>query len=216
MGRAIPIKNDPDQGGDMPSTSTFRVPKATLTGAYGAALQWYARRTYGEMPDTAYVLWHNRRVLKAIFGLEQKVAKFDALDPHLKTYAEMASAGAIGCTWCVDFGYFLAHRDGLDEAKVREVPRWRESEVFTELEREVMAYAEAMTATPPTVTDAMVESLRGQLGDAAMVELTMMVAIENERSRFNSAMGLASQGYSDACELPLAAPPAPTVESSTP
>ena len=34
----------------------------------------------------------------------------------------------------------------------------------------------------------------------------MMVAIENERSRFNSAMGLASQGFSDVCELPLAVP----------
>ena len=84
------------------------------------------------------------------------------------------------------------------------MPRWRESEVFTDLERDVMAYAEAMTATPPTVTDEMVAGLDERLGHAAVVELTMMVAIENERSRFNSAMGLASQGYSDVCELPLA------------
>ena len=188
----------------MTSTSKFRVPKAHITGGYGRALTWYARRTFGEVPDTAYVLWHNRKVLKAIFGLEQRVKKFDALDPHLKTYAEMASAGAIGCSWCVDFGYYLAHQEGLDLRKVREVPRWRESEVFTDLERAVMDYAEAMTATPPTVTDEMVAGLRRALGDAAVVELTAMVAIENERSRFNAAMGLASQGYSDVCELPLA------------
>ena len=49
----------------------------------------------------------------------------------------------------------------------------------------------------------LVASLDRQLGHAAVVELTMMVAVENERSRFNSAMGLASQGYSDVCELPL-------------
>ena len=188
----------------MPSTSTFRVPPATIRGLYGSALQWYARRTYGEVPDNAYVLWHNRKVLKAIFGFEQKVAKLDALDPHLQTYAQMASAGTIGCSWCVDFGYFLAHQDGLDERKVREVPRWRESDAFTTLERDVMEYAEAMTVTPPTVTDEMVASLRARLGDAAVVELTALVAIENERSRFNSAMGLASQGYSEVCELPLA------------
>jgi AhpD family alkylhydroperoxidase len=116
----------------------------------------------------------------------------------------MASAASIGCSWCLDFGYYLAHQDGLDEEKVRQVPRWRDSEVFTDLERDVMAYAEAMTSTPPTVTDEQVSRLREQLGDAAVVELTLLVAIENERSRFNSAMGLASQGYSDACELPLA------------
>lgn len=187
-------------------SSTFRVPKATITGAYGRALEWYARRTYGEVPDNAYVLWHNRPVLKAVFGFEQKVAKLDGLDPHLKTYAVMASAASIGCSWCLDFGYYLAHEDGLDEAKVREVPRWRDSSVFTDLERDVMAYAEAASATPPTVTDEQVAALRERLGDAAVVELTMMIAIENQRSRFNAAMGLASQGYSDVCDLPLAVP----------
>lgn len=190
----------------MTSTSRFRVPKAGISGGYGRLLTWYARRTYGEVPDNAYVLWHNRKVLKAILSFEQRVAKFDALDPHLRTYAEMASAGAIGCSWCLDFGYYLAHDKGLDLHKVREVPRWRESEVFTDLERDVMEYAEAMSATPPTVTDEMVARLRAALGDAAVVELTAMVAIENERSRLNAAMGLASQGYSDVCELPLAVP----------
>jgi AhpD family alkylhydroperoxidase len=183
--------------------STFRIPKAALDGAYGALLSRVARRMWGKVPDNAYVLWHNRPVAKAVFGFEQKVARWTALDPHLKAYAEMASAGVIGCSWCLDFGYFLAHTKGLDEAKVREVPRWRESEAFTDLERDVMAYAEAMTATPPEVTDEMVADLDRRLGHAAVVELTMMVAIENQRSRFNSAMGLASQGYSEVCELPL-------------
>ena len=186
--------------------SSFRIPKARIDGAYGAVMTRVVRRMWGQMPDNAYVLWHNKPVLKAIFGFEQKVQKWTALDPHLKTYAEMASAGVIGCSWCLDFGYFMAHTKGLDEAKVRDVPRWRDSDVFTDLEREVMAYAEAMTATPPTVTDEMVARLDEQLGHAAMVELTMMVAIENQRSRFNSAVGLASQGYSDVCELPLAVP----------
>ncbi|MBS2939729.1 carboxymuconolactone decarboxylase family protein [Nocardioides sp. J2M5] len=184
--------------------SQFRIPKARLTGAYGALMTRVAKRTWGQVPDNAYVLFHHRPLTRAVFGFEQKVARWDALDPHLRTYAEMASAGAIGCSWCLDFGYFLAHTQGLDEAKVREVPRWRESGVFTDLERDVMAYAEAMTATPPQVTDEMVAALDARLGHAAMVELTMMVAVENQRSRFNSAMGLASQGFSDVCELPLA------------
>ena len=187
--------------------SSFRIPRARIDGAYGAVMTRVARRMWGQVPDNAYVLWHNRPVLKALFGFENKVQKWKALDPHLKAYAEMASAGVIGCSWCMDFGYFLAHTKGLDEAKVREVPRWRESDLFTDLERDVMAYAEAMTVTPPTVTDEMVAGLDRQLGHAAVVELTMMVAIENQRSRFNSAMGLASQGYSDRCELaPLAVP----------
>lgn len=187
------------------SRSSFRVPKAELTGLYGRVMSAYSRRLWGDVPDNAYVLFHNRKVLKAVFAGEAKAAKCDALDPTLKTLAVMASAASIGCSWCLDFGYFLSHQDGLDTAKVREVPRWRTSEAFSSLEREVMAYAEAMTATPPTADEAMVRSLTAQLGEPGVVELTYMVALENQRSRINAAMGLASQGFSDRCELaPLA------------
>ena len=186
--------------------STFRIPQAPLTGLYGKFLTLYARRTFGEVPDGAYVYFHHRKVMRAVLGFEGKVEKWDALDPTLKSYAELASAGVIGCSWCLDFGYFKARNDGLDLAKISEVPRWRESDVFTPLEREVLAYAEAMSTTPLTVTDEMTASLIAQLGVPAVVELTQMVALENMRSRFNSAAGLQSQGYSDVCELPLAVP----------
>ena len=186
--------------------STFRIPQAPITGLYGKLLTAYARRTYGEVPDGVHVYFHHQGVLKAVLGFERKVAKWDALDPTLKSYAQLASAGVIGCSWCLDFGYFMAHNDGLDLAKVREVPRWRESDVFAPVERDVLEYAEAMSTTPLTVTDEMTGRLIEQLGAPAVVELTQMVALENMRSRFNSAAGLQSQGYSDVCELPLAVP----------
>ena len=191
----------------MTTQSKVRVPKAELNGVYGRVMSVVAKKMWGEIPDVAYVMFHNKQVTKAVFGFEGKVKKFDKLDPTLSSYAQLASAAVIGCSWCLDFGYFMAHNEGLDATKVREVPRWRDSEVFTELERDVLEYAEAMTLTPPTVDDWMVEKLTDQIGVEAMVELTMMVAIENQRSRFNSAMGLASQGYSDRCELaPLPMP----------
>ena len=186
--------------------STFRIPKAPLTGLYGRFLRSYARRTWGQVPDNAHVYWHNRPVLKAILSFEGKVARWRSLDPHLKSCAQLASAGAIGCSWCLDFGYFLAHDAGLELATLREVPRWRESDAFGPLERAVLEYAEAMTVTPPTVTDEMVAHLVEELGAEAVVELTQVVALENMRSRFNCAAGLQSQGFSTVCELPLAEP----------
>ena len=183
--------------------STFRIPKAPITGLYGRMLTAYARRTWGQVPDNAYVLWHNKKVMKATFKHEQRIAKFDALDRDLSVLAQAVTAATVGCSWCLDFGYYLAHSEGMDLEKIREVMRWRDSEVFSPVEREVLAYAEAMSTTPLTVTDDMVGSLRGHLGDAAMVELTMMIAIENERGRFNSAAGLQAQGFSDVCEIPI-------------
>ena len=95
------------------------------------------------------------------------------------------------------------------EIKAREVPRWRESDVFTPLERDVMEYAEAMSQTPLTVTDELSARLLAQLGAPALVELTAYVALANLYARSNIALGVTSQGFSAACDLkPLAIPAA--------
>jgi alkylhydroperoxidase family enzyme len=119
----------------------------------------------------------------------------------------MAVAAQLGCSWCLDFGYFQAFNEHLDLDKAREVPRWRESVVFTPLECAVLGYAEAMTQTPPTVTDEMAAELLEQLGAAALVELTAFIALANMNARGNIALGIESEGYADSCDLkPLARP----------
>ena len=186
---------------DEARRSEARVPLEVPPTVFGRVMEWYSRRAYGDVLDTGLAMLHNRKVLKAVMGFERRVAGWDALDPNLKTLAQMASAAQIGCSWCVDFGWYAAHSEGLDVSRLEELPRWRDSEVFTPLERDVIEYSEAMTATPPEVTDELAVRLREALGDETFVELTMMVAVENERSRFNSALGLTSQGFKDRCEL---------------
>ncbi|HEX4191298.1 MAG TPA: carboxymuconolactone decarboxylase family protein [Marmoricola sp.] len=181
--------------------AAVRVPLREDQGLLGRLLGWYCRRAYGDVPDNALVLMHNRPILWSVLKFEGKVATWDRLDPDLKNLAQLASASVIGCSWCMDFGYYAAHSKGNDTSKLSEVPFWRESTVFTPVERRVLEYAEAMTVTPLEVTDAMTEALRADLGEDGFVELTMMVAVENERSRFNSALGLTSQGFKDSCEL---------------
>lgn len=179
-----------------------RVPIDQPPGVLGRLVGWLSRKLYGQAADNGFAMAHNRKVLLATLFHERRVAKFDRLDPGLKALAVMATAVEIGCTWCVDFGYFHADADGLDLAKLASVSNWREAENLTTVEKQVIAYAVAATATPPTVTDEMVEPLRAALGDDGLVELTMMIAIENERSRFNAALGLVSQGFSASCRLP--------------
>jgi alkylhydroperoxidase family enzyme len=188
-------------------TGNTRVPRAEVTGVYGAVLKKMSKRMFGEVPEPLGVMWHNRRVLKVGLGLGRKAAKWDECGKDLKSYAHMAVASLIGCTFCLDLGYFQAHNEGLDEAKAREVPRWRDSDVFTPLERDVMEYAEAMSQTPPTVTDEMSARLLDRLGAPAMVELTAWVALANQYARTNVALGIEAQGFSAACGLaPLAQP----------
>ena len=189
-------------------SSTTRIPKAEITGPYGYLVKRFSRKMLGEVPDGAAVMWHNRPVLMSLTAIGRKAQRWDQLDPNLKTFAHMATAAQIGCSFCLDFGYFQAHNEGLDEVKASEVPRWRESTVFTPLEREVMAYAEAMTDTPPRVTDEQSARLLDQLGAAALVELAAVVGFANLTARANTAMGIESQGFSKVCALPLAQPSA--------
>ncbi|GAA3611871.1 carboxymuconolactone decarboxylase family protein [Microlunatus ginsengisoli] len=179
-----------------------RVPIDQPPGLFAKALGWFAGKLYGQVPDNGWAMAANRKVLLATLSHERKIARFDAVPEELKFLAEMATAMEIGCSWCVDFGYFAAHRKGADIEKLRAVADWRESDRFSELERRVIEFAIAATATPGEVSDELVEPLRTALGDAGLVELAMVVANENSRSRFNSALGLVSQGYSAVCRLP--------------
>ncbi|KAF4407140.1 MULTISPECIES: carboxymuconolactone decarboxylase family protein [Streptomyces] len=183
-------------------TDDTRVPKAEITGLYGAVLKKATKKMLGEVPEPLGVMWHNRPVLRASMTLGRKANKWNKCDRNLKSYAHMAVASLVGCAFCLDLGYFQTRNEGLDEAKAREVPRWRESDVFTPLERDVLEYAEAMSQTPPTVTDELSARLLKQLGAPAMIELTSWIAMANQATRTNAALGIEAQGFAAACGLP--------------
>ncbi|MFF2520160.1 carboxymuconolactone decarboxylase family protein [Streptomyces sp. NPDC058086] len=182
---------------------TLRVPKAELP----VELREIMLKQLGAVPEPVEVLWNNPELAEANQEFSAKVATWNAADASLKTFAHMAVAAQVGCGWCLDINYFHALNQNLDLAKASQVPRWRQSEVFTPLERDVLEYAEAMTNTPTTVTDELSARLLDRLGPAAMVELTVFIGFANLATRCNTAHGITSQGYSDACEIPLAARP---------
>jgi AhpD family alkylhydroperoxidase len=172
-------------------------PPQTLAYRIGT---WFIRRRYGTMLDPGTAVAHNVPVARTYALLELQAERWRTLGPGLKDLAVLAAAAQIGCSWCLDFGYWEATmRHHLPAEKIRAVPAWREADVFTSLERLALEYAEAMTATPPAVTDELVAALRGQLTDAEFVELTAIIAVENLRSRINAALGLTAQGFKDRC-----------------
>lgn len=188
-------------------TGSPRITPAEITGVKGALIRRFAKKKLGQVPASVGVYWHNQQVMMSMSGLGAKVERWHSADEQLKSFAHMAVAAHVGCSWCLDFNYFESFNKDLDVAKAREIPRWHESDVFSPLEREVLAYAEAMTTTEPTVTDEMVASLVAQLGEAAVVELTAVIAFANFTTRGNVALGIESDGFADACGLaPLATP----------
>ncbi|MEU0007173.1 carboxymuconolactone decarboxylase family protein [Streptomyces sp. NPDC006314] len=182
---------------------TPRIPKATLP----TELKENLVRQLGAVPEPVEVAFNQPDVATSSLEFSGKAAQWNACDEGLKTFAHMTVAAQVGCSWCLDINYFAALNQNLDLNKASQVPNWRNSDVFTSLERDVMEYAEAMTNTPTTVTDELSASLLARLGPAALVELTVFIGFANLSTRVNTAHGVTSQGYSDACEIPLAKRP---------
>jgi alkylhydroperoxidase family enzyme len=162
----------------------------------------YSKRRYGAVLEPGLALLHNRKVLMTVIANENRVARWDTLNPTVKAVATLAAAAEIGCGWCLDFGFWESFHRGVDPIKLREISRWRRSTVYNGRERAAIMYAVAMTQTPPQVTDDMVGELRTRFTDAEVVELTATIALENQRSRTNTALGLTSQGFRDHCDVP--------------
>ena len=170
-------------------------------GLVSRLARWYSRRTFGQVVEPASAAALHRGVTLGWGALEITADRtWRRLDPHLAHLAIQAAAGAIGCSWCIDFGYYEGMEKGLDPSKVRDVARWRESSAYNAQEQAVLEYAEAASATPAGVSDSLVERLRRFFSDEEMVELAAWVALENLRSRFNAGLGLRSQGFADRCE----------------
>jgi len=68
----------------------------------------------------------------------------------------------------------------------------------------VIEYAARMSRTPVEVPATLFASLRQQLNEAQLVELTATIAWENYRARFNHAFDIEAQGFSEGafCALP--------------
>jgi len=174
-------------------------------GLLGRLAYRYARRRFGAVPEPFAVLRHHPRLFWAGALAESAAEKASTVLPRrLRELAVYRTATGVGCSWCVDFGTMLQRLDGLDVDRLRHIDEYADSPLFTPAERLAIAYADAMTAQPTTVTDDQVAALERELGRAGLVELTYAIALENQRARFNHALGIVDQGFTSgaACQIP--------------
>jgi AhpD family alkylhydroperoxidase len=145
-------------------------------------------------------------LLNAYGNLEQATAKLHRLDKRLGDLAELKAATLTSCEYCIDLGSQVARRrSGLSDEQLLALPRYRESRLFTELEKLVLDYAVGMSRTPVDVSDALFAKLYQHLDEGQLVELTHIIALENMRGRFNLALGIGAAGFSEGMVRPLPA-----------
>jgi AhpD family alkylhydroperoxidase len=166
-----------------------------------------AKRRFGEVPEPFAVAAHHPRLMVANAVHETLLESGSKkLPKNVRELAVFWTARTIGCSWCVDFGSMLQRLDGLDVDRLKYIDDYATSARYTDDERAAIAYADAMTTDPHTVTDEQVEDLKRRFGDGGVIELTYQIGVENMRARMYSALGITEQGFDsgDACRVPWA------------
>ena len=173
-------------------------------GLLGRFAYRFSRRRFGKVPEPVRVTAHHGKVLLGMGAMELALERSDLVDARLKKLAEMKVALVVGCEFCVDIGSMLGKGLGITDGQLRALPRFRESDAFSSVEKLVLEYAAGMTRTPAVVPDRLFGELREYFDEAQMVELTAAIAWENQRARFNHALGMGYQGFSEGsyCLLP--------------
>jgi len=163
-----------------------------------------SRRQLGRDVDPVAVYAHVPRLLVGYGMFEQATAKQHRVEERLKALAETKAAALVNCEFCVDIASSIARENGITEAQLLALPRYRDSAEFSDLEKLVLDYASAMSHTPTSVTDELFAALREHFDERQLVELTNVIAIENLRARFNSAFDMTPAGFSEGmvCAVP--------------
>jgi alkylhydroperoxidase family enzyme len=142
-------------------------------------------------------IWaHQPKMMSGMGKFQQAVRKGDAVDERLKNLVELKGAQMIGCEWCVDLGSQICRHSGFSDAELLALPRYRDSDLFTEREKLALDYAVGVMRTPVDVGDELFARLREHFSEPQLVELTALLTVVN-LDRFNAAFGIGSAGFSE-------------------
>lgn len=167
-----------------------------------------ARRRVGRVPEPLTIAAHDRWTMLGQGAFELALERCKAVDHRLLELAQLKAATLSGCEFCMDIGSWLARGVGFTEEQLRDLPGYRESDRFTALEKLVLDYAVGMSRTPVEVDDDLFARLREHFDERQLLQLTAAIAWENFRGRFNGALGIGAQGFSDGafCAIPESVP----------
>lgn len=172
------------------------VPEGTRDPVIRAAYRSSRRKT-GAVVDPVRLFAHHKTLMAGYGAMEMAAERSHRVPERLKHLAELRAAMLAGCEWCLDFGSSISGEAGVTDEEMRDLPLYATSERFGEEERLVLDYATGMSRTPVDVPDELFARLRERFDEAQLVELTSLIALENYRARFNWALGIESQGFSE-------------------
>ncbi len=169
------------------------------------AYPWYVRRIfdlqkrkYGDVLTSAKIWARAPRVflgLSAFYGAIDR--KGSPIAPSLRNLLIVFVSQLNSCEFCVDLNSATFLKLGESKKKLADLPNFSTSPLFTEPERTALRYAEAITYSDQEVTDEIFSSLKNHYTDDEIVEITAIIAFQNCSTKFNNALKIPFQGFSN-------------------
>ena len=142
-------------------------------------------------------IWaHQPKMMIGMGRFNQAVRKGKTVDERTKNLLELKGAQMIGCAFCVDLGSQICRNSGLSDEELLALPRYRQSDLFSEREKLALDYTVAVMRTPVEVTDELFARIKEHFTDKQLVEITALLTVVN-LDRFNAAFGIGSAGFSE-------------------
>lgn len=168
---------------------------------------WYVRlffssqiKKYGEVLMSSQLWGRSPRLFLALSSLYGAIdRKSSPISPALRSLILVRISQVNVCTFCVDLNTSILLERGVSLEKAMALNEWSASDLFTNEEKTVLEYAEAMTLSHIEVTDELFEKMKSFFSEDEIIELTAIAAFQNMSTKFNSALGVPVQGF---CELP--------------
>ena len=148
-----------------------------------------ARQNRGDLPG-----WLVRRPFIAMANSFYEVALLSSgrAPTRLKLLAGIKAAMLTRCEFCIDIADSLAQHDGISQEQLKALVHYRDSDLFTPVEKLCIQLGEEMSRTPAIVSDGLREELLRHLTRGQLVEIAAEVAWENQRGRLNQGLGVRS------------------------
>lgn len=149
-------------------------------------------------------IWaYQPKMMSGMGKFQQAVRKGRSVDERLKYLVELKGAQMIGCEFCVDLGSQICRSSGFSDDELLALPRYQQSDLFTEREKTALDYTVAVMRTPVEVDDDLFARMREHFTNQQLVELTALLTVVN-LDRLNAAFGIGSAGFSEGmvCVLP--------------
>jgi len=142
----------------------------------------------GRLINIYRLMLHSPALANAWFDLNQAVRYGTEIDGQSREIAVIRVAILNDVEYVQQaHGPAYALKEGLTPAQVSAIADWRPSKLFSEPQRALLAYTDAMTRDI-AVTDEVFANLRKHFSERQTVELTMLIGAYNMLTRFLKAL----------------------------